>query len=158
MEQVRLEELVEESIALELNAAELYRLFSQAHPADESFWWQLHLEEKSHARLMRAARDSFLKRGAFPYDLLDDSLELIKHTNERIRKLIARFIEKKPGRRQACETAIALENESGENHFNAFMHTEAHNAVESVFHQLNGNDTDHALRIREYLDTLPAEA
>ena len=158
MENNRLEELIDESIALELNAAELYKVFSEAIPEDNGFWWQLHLEEKSHAALIRAAKDSFLKRGKFPQGLIAGSIEDLKASNTKISGLIAKFGKEKPTRRQACEVAIELENESGESHYMHFMEKDAETAVETVFQQLNRGDKNHEHRIREHLKTFPVEA
>jgi len=158
MENNRLDELIDESIALELNAAELYKVFSESIPEDKDFWWQLHLEEKSHATLIRAAKDSFLKRGKFPYDLVAGSIDDLNASNTKISALTDTFRAGKPTRRQACEVAIELENESGESHYMSFMEKDAETAVETVFQQLNRGDKDHERRIREHLDSLPAEA
>lgn len=158
MENNRLDELIEESVALELNAAELYKVFSQTQPDDRDFWWQLHLEEKSHATLIRAAKDSFLKRGKFPNDLVAGSIDDLKASNSKIMDFIAQFRMEKPTRQQACETAIELENESGEAHYLRFMEKDAENAVETVFQQLNRGDKDHEKRIREHLESLPSGA
>ena len=150
MENNRLSELIEESIQLELNVADLYKLFSEALPEDNDFWWQLHLEEKSHATLIRAARDSFVKRGKFPYDLVANSIEDLKASNAKLERLIAEFKINPPNRQTACKTAVELENESGEMHYTRFMEKEAGNAVETVFQQLNRGDKEHEKRIREY--------
>ncbi|QBG47734.1 hypothetical protein EGM51_10150 [Verrucomicrobia bacterium S94] len=91
MNDEQLNELIEESIALELNAAALYKIFSEAIPADAAFWWQLHLEEKSHAILIRAARDSFLKSGLFPQNLIAGSTEELKTSNRKLQESIIGF-------------------------------------------------------------------
>jgi hypothetical protein len=156
MEMNLLAELIEESIALEHNAAALYQTFSEALPADFDFWWQLHLEEKSHASLIRAAKDSFARRGKFPYDMVADSIEDLKRSNAKIKGLIGHCKANPPTRREACEMAIALENEAGESHYTLFMEKPAETTVENVFQQLNRGDRDHEQRIREHLDTLPS--
>ena len=158
MEKNRLDELIEESIALEHNVAALYQTFSETLPEDSDFWWQLHLEEKSHASLIRAAKESFAKRGKFPYDMVADSIEDLKNSNVKIKGLTGHFQANPPTRSGACEIAITLENNAGEIHYTQFMERDAGNPVEAVFQQLNRGDKDHEQRIREYLEALPANA
>ncbi|MDF7823717.1 hypothetical protein P4B35_06800 [Pontiellaceae bacterium B12227] len=154
METNHLTELIEESIRLELNISELYKLFAETHPEDNEFWWQLHLEEKSHATLIRAARDSFIKRGKFPFNLVTDSISTLQESNLKVRKLIECFQQNPPGRTEACHTAIDLEQEVGEVHYTQFMEKKAENVVETVFQQLNRDDKDHEDRIRAYLNSI----
>ncbi|MBT8042521.1 MAG: hypothetical protein KJN67_05260 [Pontiella sp.] len=146
-----IENLIEESIALEKNVAALYKIFSESVPEDADFWWQLHLEEKSHATLIRAAKDSFVRRGKFPFDLIANSVEELKSSNQRIAAMVGKFLANPPSRLEALEVAIALENEAGESHYNQFMDKEAKNPVEGVFQQLNRDDKEHETRIRERL-------
>lgn len=154
MENVKLNELIEESIRLELNAAELYKIFSSALPEDNDFWWQLHLEERSHATLIRAARDSFVKRDKFPHDLIASSVEELKTSNAKVEEHIATFKTRAPDRQEACMVALELENESGELHYTRFMEKEADNGIETVFQQLNRGDKEHEKRIREYCENI----
>ncbi len=158
MELNRLIELIDQSIALELNAADLYRLFSAAFPQDNEFWWQLHIEERSHATLIRAAKDSFVKRGKFPSDLIGNSLRELQAANERISEMIKDFTTQPPSREEACRIAIGLEQETGERHFEQFMNKDAQTSLETVFQQLNRSDKDHEERIRVYLEKLMAKA
>jgi hypothetical protein len=153
METNRLSELIEESIALELNVAELYKVFSEALQEDNEFWWQLYLEEKSHATLIRAARDSFVKRGKFPYDLVTDSIDDLKVSNAKVVELIAHYKVNPPDRHEACKIAVELENAAGEIHYTRFMEKSADNSVETVFQQLNRGDKEHEERIREHCKT-----
>lgn len=145
-----LPDLLEESIQLELNVAELYRIFSMALPEDNDFWWQLYLEEKSHAILIRAARDSLEKRGEFPDRLVTSSIEDLQQSNTKITGLIKHCRTTQPTREAACRIAIELENESGELHFTRFMEKSAENSLETVFQQLNRGDKEHEERIREH--------
>lgn len=151
-------ELIEESIALELNAAALYKIFSEAIPADADFWWQLHLEEKSHAILIRAARDSFFKTGQFPKSLVAESIDELKAANRKLREHIARFSTTPPTRESAVQAALALESEIGELHYTRFMQKDAENSIETVFQKLNRDDVEHERRIRERFETICCEA
>lgn len=144
---------MEESIRLELNIAALYRIFSTL-PEDHDFWWQLHLEEKSHASLMRSARDSFLKRGKFPASLVAGSIDDLHQSNRKVEGLIKRYTATPPDRTEAGRIAIELENEAGELHFTQFMNKDAENALETVFQQLNRNDKEHEERIRAHCQSI----
>ncbi len=151
-------ELIEESIRLEMNAAELYQVFSETLPEDSEFWWQLHLEERSHAALIRAARDSFANRGRFPADMVSDSVYDLKAANARIAQHVAECRLAPLSRWDACKLAIAIEEEAGETHYLRFMEKEPTNPVETVFQQLNRTDIEHQRRIRDHLAALPASA
>lgn len=150
-----LSELIEESIRLEQNIAALYRIFS-AIPEDHDFWWQLSLEEKSHATLIRSARDSFVKRGKFPVNLLADSIDELLASNLKVEGYIQRFTPNPPDRHEACRIAIELENESGEIHFTQFMEKKADSVLEKVFQQLNRDDKAHEKRIRTHCKSIGA--
>lgn len=154
MDSTKLNELIEESIRLELNAAQLYKIFSEALPEDSDFWWQLHLEERSHATLIRAARDSFVKRDKFPHDLIANSIEELKASNTKVEGLIEKLKETAPNRQEAFKVALELENESGELHYTRFMEKEADKGIETVFQQLNRGDKEHEKRIREYYESI----
>jgi hypothetical protein len=156
MEQQRLSELIDQSIALENNVAGLYKLFSQTIPLDAEFWWQLHMEEKSHAALIRAAKDSFAKRGEFPLELIAHSIVDLSAANRKVTALIDHFKENPPSRHEACRIAVELETTAGEAHFTAFMEKEAGNSIEQVFQQLNRGDKDHERRIRAHNDAIQA--
>ena len=152
MEPNHLAELIEQSIELELNMAALYGLFAEAVDEDRVFWWRLQREEKSHATLIRAARDSFVKRGKFPYDLIANSIDDLKKSNARIAELIVVFRNQAPSRCEACRTAVELEQAAGEMHYTRFMEKEAQTTVESVFQQLNRGDKEHERRIRAHCE------
>jgi hypothetical protein len=154
MENKHLSDLIDESIRLEMNAAQLYRIFSEVYTDDSDFWWQLHLEEKSHATLIRAARDSFIKRGNFPTALIMDSIEDLKASNRKIENLIKQFTAAPLEQHDACRAAVALENESGELHFTKFMDKETTDSLESVFQQLNRGDKAHEERIRAHCSSI----
>ncbi len=154
METNQLDELIDESIRLELNVAELYKTFSEALPEEQDFWWQLHIEEKSHAALIRAARDSFAKRGKFPHDLIANSIDDLKRSNAKVEMLTGKFNVTPPTPLEACEVAVALENEAGEMHYTRFMEKDASNAVDNVFQVLNRGDKDHERRIREHRQSI----
>jgi len=57
--------LLDESIQLELNLAKLYTLFNDHFEEDEEFWWQLSMEERSHAALLQQERKNSRSRCSF---------------------------------------------------------------------------------------------
>jgi hypothetical protein len=48
--------IADESINIEFNISELYLIFHRAFSEHEDFWWQLALEEKNHAGLIKTAK------------------------------------------------------------------------------------------------------
>ena len=147
--------LIDESIRLERNVAALYLVFSETVPEDAEFWVQLHREEENHARLIQDARDAFAKRGKFPQELMAGSVEELIAANEQVVTLAEQYREKPPTRREACEAALRIENESGENHYTHFVEQKAESSVQALFQQLNRQDKDHERRILERLQALP---
>jgi len=146
--------LLELSIELELGVGALYELFAELYQEDRAFWSQLHVEEKSHATLLRAALDSFTKRGILPDNLLTTSLGDLQNTSKKVATLIDQCKATPPSRREAFHLAINLENESGEQHYNHFMAKKPESMLEEVFQQLNRQDKDHKERIETYFDSL----
>jgi hypothetical protein len=77
-----LNQLIDESIKLELNMASLYKIFSTTFPNDGVFWYELYLEEKKHANITQTAKDLLLSCHEFPVEVLATSLvDLIKVNN-----------------------------------------------------------------------------
>ena len=150
--------LIEESIRLELNVAELYRIFLEGFPEDATLWQKLHREEKNHARLLRTAKDSFLKHGTFPAGLVADCLETLAGSNATVEGLVEKHAESLPSRTEACRIAIRIEESAGECHYLKFMKKQPDNGLDTVLQLLNQEDTDHAKRLREHLGWLEAPA
>ena len=84
-----LEQLIDESIELELNVAGVYKIFLNTFPEDSELWSRLVSEEKKHADLIQSMKSTFLLPHQFPSDLLVSSVEILKKTNKR---LIAKII------------------------------------------------------------------
>lgn len=152
MEKEHLEELINLSFQMEMKAAELYRLFSENSLEDKDFWWELHLEEIGHARIIREAKDNFLHRGVFPFDMLCASIEKIQHDNARAELFIEQAKAAIPSRRGAFEIAFALEHSASELHFDLFMKQKADEPLVSVLQQLNQADKNHIKRIRARME------
>lgn len=144
--------LFDESILLEKNIATLYQIFSKINPTDTDFWGELYLEEKSHALLLQAAKDSLIKRNHFPENLITDSIENLKNDNIKITTLIDQYKQTPPNRIEAFEVAIKLEGTTGEIHYQMFMNMLTDSRIEAVFQNLNKEDKDHLQRIQNYFN------
>ena len=142
--------LIDESIALELHVAKLYEIFFKANAEDADFWWELHLEEKSHANLLRSVKESLLKQCDCFIHLVASSLEMLKTSNTVLLELIEKYTQTPPSRKEAFEVAIQVEMSAGEIHYDHFVNKKPANQLEIVFQQLNKDDKDHTKRIRDY--------
>ena len=147
-----LQDILDESIQLELNAADLYMLFFEEFPADSDFWWKLVIEEKNHAALLKSIRDIFQEVAGVPENLFPGSPEELEKANSRIREQTELFRANRPTREKAFNTALALEENAGEIHFQGFMENSDDDSVSQVFKQLNGEDKNHARRLQEYME------
>ena len=150
---IEVQPLIEEAIKLELNVAEIYLSFHHRFHEDASFWWQLAIEEKIHAALLRNGKHSFLGIGIFPGELVGNSLEALINANNEL-KTILRQMKRDDllSRATAFNLAIKLEELTGEIHFqHAMQQTEPSSETLRLFQNLNKDDKDHANRIREYM-------
>jgi hypothetical protein len=146
------QEIIEESIRLELNAAALYMLFFEQFPQDSEFWWKLVIEENNHAALLKSIRDYFQEAAGFPENLFAESAEDLRKANSAVEEMISNYKESRPTREEALNSALSLEETAGEVHFQEFAAGNADDSISRVFRQLNGEDKDHSLRIREYME------
>lgn len=143
--------IVDEAIALELNVAELYLRFHHQFPDDAMFWWQLAVEEKNHAALLRSGRECLIvKAGLFPSGIVSSALSPLVEANKSLAILLAETKERIPSREEAFRLAIRLEESAGEIHFETFMKMTPKTTAEQMFQSLNQDDKDHARRLREY--------
>ena len=147
----KLYQLVEESISLELNVADLYMFFFRTFPEDKEFWWQLALEEQNHAALLKGGRDSFMEKDTFPEDILESDVEVLKKANFDLKNKLEQFLSSSPSREEAFKTALQIESSAGEAHFQKKMKGDTDNTYIKIFQQLNRDDIDHAARIRAYM-------
>ena len=145
--------MIEEAIKLELNVAEIYFSFHHRFHEDASFWWQLAVEEKNHALLLRNVEQNFLNAGMFPSELVGNSLEALINANSEL-KTILRQVKggNPPSRASALNLALKLEELAGEIHFqHAMQQVDPPSEAIKLFQSLNEDDKDHADRIRNYM-------
>ncbi len=147
-----LNELIDESIRLELSVSDLYRLFAEHFPEDREFWSDLASEEIGHATLIRSGKEYFEPLGLFPRRMIHDDLSELKKANAYVVSLTERARSRSISRMEAFTAAFALENTAGEVHFQRFVDREAESTIEKIFKDLNHEDREHARRIREYME------
>ncbi|MCG8341672.1 MAG: rubrerythrin family protein [Chlorobiales bacterium] len=146
-----LSELLDLSIVHEINISRLYTLFHDLFEEDEDFWWQLSIEERSHAALLRNEQKARKHAETVPENLLASDLEALKSSNEKIESLINKFTAHPPSREEAFRTAHDLEMSVGEIHYQEFMSRKSCSLSDELFKQLNLEDKDHADRIKSYM-------
>ena len=83
-----LSELLDLSIAHEINISRLYTLFHELFEEDEDFWWQLSIEERSHAALLRNEKAAHKHAETVPENLLTNDLDALKSSNAKLESLI----------------------------------------------------------------------
>lgn len=143
--------LLDESIQLEKNLSKLYTLFNDQFPDDEDFWWQLALEENSHAALLLQEKKQPRPLQFFPENLLSNDLKTLRDTNAWIMGLLARLASTPCSREEALNYALQLELSAGEAHFQDFMESDTGSLSDDIFRQLAAEDRNHAARIRTYM-------
>lgn len=147
-----LSDILQESIELELNIARLYTLFHDMYPDDEDLWWQLAIEERNHAALLRHEKSNRQNGCTMAEGLLAPDLEALMAANNKVLQLIEHFRSASPPPEEAFSTALDIENSIGEAHYQAFMdNSETHSVADELFRQLNQDDKDHARRIEAYM-------
>jgi ferritin len=143
--------LLDESIQLELNLARLYTLFNDHFPEDEEFWWQLSIEERSHAALLQQEKKQPQPLVFFPENLLAKDLEALQANNAVIVEQVEKFAKSPCSRDEALNLALKIEMSAGEAHFQEFMESETGSLTADLFKQLASEDQNHARRIRDYM-------
>ncbi len=147
-----LSRILDESIQMELNVADLYLSFCHAFAEDKDFWSHLAEEEGNHAALLRSGKLESLDEGHFPAKILTTNLDALIKANKEIKELVKEHKQKPPSSRaSAFEIAIKVEESTGEIDFSCFMEQEADSPALKLFRGLNRDDRDHARRIRNYM-------
>ena len=150
---VQLAEIVEESIKLELNVADLYRYFSNIFTEDSDFWQKLSLEEENHAKLLQTGKEVLLSCDEFPEEVLAPTLQELVDTNYKLTSLLKELKDNPPSRESALDIAVSLEESAGEIHFQQAMQNIPISSNQKIFQDLNKEDKDHAIRIRAYKES-----
>ena len=147
-----LSRILDESIQLELNVADLYLSFCHAFAEDKDFWSHLAEEEENHAALLRSGKLESLDEGHFPAKILTTNLDALIKANKEIKELVKEHKQKPPSSRaSAFEIAIKVEESTGEIDFSCFMEQQSDSPALNLFRRVNSEDRDHARRIRNYM-------
>ena len=152
-------QLINESIKLELNVADLYTIFHKALPDDSAFWSKLALEEEHHASLIKDGHATLIKDGRdlllsgqeFPHELLAPKVQMLVEVNSKLASLLEEYSQNPPSREAAFNIALNVEESAGEVHFQRAMEKSSTSTMMRVFQILNKDDKDHARRIRTYM-------
>jgi rubrerythrin len=148
----RILQIIDESIQLELNVSNVYKIFASLFSEHRNFWWRLVIEEKNHAALLKSLQECFVPVKMVPVCLLCPDLKMLKDTNDKIEMLVKEYKVDPPSLKKAFDTAYNLEQSAGEIHYQTFMQKLTNQRVEKIFQELNGDDKDHAQRILSYMD------
>lgn len=146
-----LEHFIEEAIQLELNASEIYFIFSQAIPEDANFWATLAWEEKNHASVLKTGKEILMPLDQFPGEVLPDVIQALIDTNRWLDSLKEELSKSKPDREKAFAIAVKIESSAGEQHFQRVMESPSDSSVIKIFQELCEDDINHLSRIREYM-------
>ena len=147
-----LSQILDESIQLELNVADLYLSFCHAFAEDKDFWSHLAEEEGNHAALLRSGKLESLDEGHFPAKILTTNLDALIKANKEIKELVKEHKQKPPSSRaSAFEIAIKVEESTGEIDFSCFMEQQADSPALKLLRRVDRDDRDHARRIRNYM-------
>lgn len=143
--------ILDETIQIELNLADLYLSFGQAFAEDRDFWLRLATEEKNHAALLRSGKLESADSDDFPAKALTTNLDALVKVRKEIKALIKEWKRKPPSRASAFETAIKFEESTGEIDFSCFMAQAGESLAAKLFARVNSEDRDHARRLRNYM-------
>ncbi len=114
------------------------------------YWWKLVLEEQNHASLLKTVKKMNEVNVVIPEELLPVSIQELQKTNRIIRQY-KEELEARPDRARAFQLAYELENSAGELHYESFMRGDSSSIPGKLFKKLNGDDIDHARRIKQYM-------
>ncbi|MFC1552529.1 hypothetical protein ACFL6P_08205 [Candidatus Latescibacterota bacterium] len=144
--------LIEESIKLELNVAELYKFFNQAFREDAYFWWTLIEEEKNHANLIRKIGELDFLTNEIIAEIIPAKLQTISEANEKLSSCVDEYKTNPPSREEAFNVALKFEKSAVEIHYQKFMNKNVDDMLTQTFQNLNDGDKDHIKRLRSYME------
>ena len=111
------------------------------------------IEEKNHAALLKSLDEFVSQLSEIPKRISKISLIDLEELNSRLEKLIPQCNDTPPSREEAFRIAYSLETSAGESHFQEFADDGSGSKIAKIFRQLNQSDVDHALRIKDYMET-----
>jgi hypothetical protein len=143
-----IDDLLEASIRLELLVADLYLKYSEKFPEDKNFWWEISIEEKNHAALLKSGR-IYLDKGIFPAEIVEQNHAALEKSLRFIEGLIAKVSSGELSKAEAYNEARKIEASAAELHYQKLMEgvEGGDSKVASIFRSLGGDDRDHEERI-----------
>jgi len=145
-----LEQLIDEFIKLELNVADVYKVFLNTFPEDSELWLKLIQEEEKHADLIQSMRSTFLLPRQFPSDLLASSRQMLSKTNTRLISILKKYRKKLPLRESAFKVALEIERSAGEFNFQLATEKLPDSGIMKIFQELNRDCRNHTKKINTY--------
>jgi hypothetical protein len=109
------------------------------------------MEEKNHASIIQTAREAWLSGKEFPREMLFPNVDQLVALNTELAFLLEAYSENPPSREIAFNVALNLEESAGEVHFQDAMEQPPTSSLMEMFQMLNGEDKQHASRIRTYM-------
>jgi len=146
-----LEQLIDEFIKLELNVADVYKVFLNTFPEDSELWLRLIQEEEKHADLIQSMRSTFLLPRQFPSDLLASSRQMLAKTNNRLVSILKKYRKKPPLRESAFKVALDIERSAGEFNFQLATEKLPDSGIMKIFQELNRDCRNHTKKINTYM-------
>ncbi|MHC4321762.1 MAG: hypothetical protein ACYST3_05750 [Planctomycetota bacterium] len=147
-----LEQLIDEFIKLELNVADVYKVFCNTFPEDSELWLRLIQEEEKHADLIQSMRSTFLLPRQFPPDLLASSRQTLDKTNNRLVSMLKKYSKKPPLRESAFKAALDIERSAGEFNFHLAAEKLPDSGIMKIFQELNRDCRNHTKKINTYMN------
>ncbi len=146
-----LEQLIDESIKLELNVADVYKIFLNTFPEDSELWSMLIREEEKHADLILSMRSTFLLPRQFPSDLLASSMKMLEKTNNWLTSILKGYSKKPPSRESAFKVALDIERSAGEFNFQLATEKSPDSGIMKIFQALNKDCRNHTEKIITFM-------
>jgi len=100
---------------------------------------------------LRNGRDYYLDQGLFPEELLCQSIAGLRQISKKLGEFYTLYQAQKPNIETAVNTALWLELSAGELHYQHVMTNQSASNIVEVFQKLNGDDKDHAERIKIFM-------
>lgn len=137
---------IDEAIKLEINAAELYFLFSDYLKEYKDFWYNLSKEEFAHAALLKLAKE-FEEVEILPKDTFKNmNIKNLVYLNSLFIGFKEEFI-KTPTIEKAKELSLKIEGSAAEEHYQNIMTNDSDNRIIGILQRLNRDDKNHLERI-----------
>jgi len=137
----------------ELKVSELYTLYSDLFPEDRSFWFNMALEEKNHASLIKSST-LYVKLGMLPKQMIYDCIENAENTIVEMSGRIEQYLALTPPKCEAYRFALLVERSPCEAHFKDAMLTPSDDKVMQILQKICRMDAFHFTRVDSMMEKL----